>query len=155
MNELHYNYTACCWFPTSSKYFNTSITVLTNQVWKLMIALFKVPNTGAFMILKECELHCTTPQFTDSNEGTPPPPPPHFWTYWRQFDFAVIRLNIKFVFSGATFHIPLSKSATLNRLLHCSLWRFSGALYWYLRALFCNFWARYRPEPPCIFFPWL
>ena len=30
------------------QYFNTSITVLTNQVWKLLIALFKVPNTGAF-----------------------------------------------------------------------------------------------------------
>ena len=39
------------------QYFNTSITVLTNQVWKLLIALFKVPNTGAFMVLsslKEC-----------------------------------------------------------------------------------------------------
>ena len=30
------------------QYFNTSITVLTNQVWKLLIALFKVPNTGVF-----------------------------------------------------------------------------------------------------------
>ena len=27
------------------QYFNTSITVLTNQDWKLLIALFKVPNT--------------------------------------------------------------------------------------------------------------
>ena len=33
------------------QYFNTSITVLTNQVWKLLIALFKVPNTGAFTVL--------------------------------------------------------------------------------------------------------
>ena len=33
------------------QYFNTSITVLTNQVWKLLIALFKVPNTGAFMVI--------------------------------------------------------------------------------------------------------
>ena len=32
-------------------------------------------------------------------------------------------------FSGATFHIPLTKSATLNKLLHCSLWQFSGALF--------------------------
>ena len=32
------------------QYFNTSITVLTNQVWKLLIALFKVLNTGAFTI---------------------------------------------------------------------------------------------------------
>ena len=39
---MNYNYTACCWFPTSSNTFNTSITVLTNQVWKLLIALFKV-----------------------------------------------------------------------------------------------------------------
>ena len=29
------------------QYFNTSITLLTNQVWKWLIALFKVPNTGA------------------------------------------------------------------------------------------------------------
>ena len=34
-----------------------------------------------------------------------------------------------FLFSGAPFHIPLTKSATLNRLLHCSLWQFSGALF--------------------------
>ena len=33
------------------QYFNTSITFLTNQVLKeLLIALFKVPNTGAFMV---------------------------------------------------------------------------------------------------------
>ena len=30
--------------------FNTSIRVLTNQVWKLLIALFKVLNTGAFTV---------------------------------------------------------------------------------------------------------
>ena len=35
------------------QYFNTSITVLTNQVWKLLIALFKVPNTGAFTVHKK------------------------------------------------------------------------------------------------------
>ena len=33
------------------QYFNTSITVLTNQVWKLLIALLKVPNTGALTVL--------------------------------------------------------------------------------------------------------
>ena len=38
------------------QYFNTSITVLTNQVWKLPIALFKVPNTGAFTVLETDEL---------------------------------------------------------------------------------------------------
>ena len=32
------------------QYFDTSITVLTNQVWKLLIALFKVPNTGVFTV---------------------------------------------------------------------------------------------------------
>ena len=32
------------------QHFNTSITVLTNQVWKLLIALSKVPNTGAFTV---------------------------------------------------------------------------------------------------------
>ena len=30
------------------QYFNTSITVLTNEVWKVLIALFKVPNTWCF-----------------------------------------------------------------------------------------------------------
>ena len=48
---INYDYTACCWFPTSSNILDTSITVLTNQVWKLLIALFKVPNTGAFTVL--------------------------------------------------------------------------------------------------------
>ena len=32
------------------QYFNTSITVQTKQVWKLLIALFNVPNTGAFTV---------------------------------------------------------------------------------------------------------
>ena len=32
------------------QYFNTSIIVLTNQVWKLLIALFKMLNTGAFTV---------------------------------------------------------------------------------------------------------
>ena len=36
------------------QYFNTSITVLTNRVWKLVIALFKVPNTGAFTVHVPC-----------------------------------------------------------------------------------------------------
>ena len=87
---MNYNYTACCWFPTSNimyfhhssdksalkvtdctvqsaeycaftvhcmllvsyiqQYFYTSITVLTDQLWKLLIALFKVPNTGVFTV---------------------------------------------------------------------------------------------------------
>ena len=49
MNEV---YTACCWFPTSSNILilPSSITVLTNQVWKLLIPLFNVPNTGAFTV---------------------------------------------------------------------------------------------------------
>ena len=48
---MNYNYTACCWFPTSSNIvILPAITVLTNQVWKLLIALFKVPNTGAFTV---------------------------------------------------------------------------------------------------------
>ena len=59
--------------------------------------------------------------------------------------------KIKFLFSGATFHIPLTIPATLNRLLHCSLWQFSGALF-YFWGLFFAFWGRNRPEPPCIFF---
>ena len=53
------NYKLHCMLLVSyiQQYFNTSITVLTNRVWKLLIALFKVPNTGAFMVLptpREC-----------------------------------------------------------------------------------------------------
>ena len=46
--------------------------------------------------------------------------------------------------SGATFHIPLTKSATLNRLLHCSLWQFSGALF--------AFWGGEIAQSPCVIF---
>ena len=62
------------------------------------------------------------------------------------------RPKIIFLFSGATFHIPLTKSATLNRLLQCSLWQFSGALLGFWGLLFA-FRGRNRPEPPCNFFP--
>ena len=34
---MNYNYTACCWF-------------LTNRFESILIALFKVPTTGAFMV---------------------------------------------------------------------------------------------------------
>ena len=54
------------------------------------------------------------------------------------------------LFSKATFHIPLTKTKTLNRLLHCSLWRFSGALF-YFQGLFFAFRGQNLPEPPCIF----
>ena len=64
--------------------FNTSITVLTNQVWKLLIALFKVPNTGAFTVhvlnflcvyiffdklntCRESIIHVTCKQFSSSS----------------------------------------------------------------------------------------
>ena len=58
--------------------------------------------------------------------------PWNFFYGWLQ-----TRPKIKFLFSGATFHISLTKSATLNRLLHCSLWRFSGGLFYlFSRALF-------------------
>ena len=55
--------------------------------------------------------------------------------------------NNKKLFSGATFHIPLTKSATLNRLLHCK------KLYGDFQGLFFTFRGQNRPEPPCIFFP--
>ena len=66
---------------------------------------------------------------------------------------------LNFYFWGATFHIPVTKSATLNKLLHCSLWQFSGALKKKLRALFLHFGGKIAqsppppPPPPCIFFP--
>ena len=47
---VNYNYTCMLLVSYIQQYFNTFITVLTNQVWKLLIALFKVPNTGAFTV---------------------------------------------------------------------------------------------------------
>ena len=54
-------------------------------------------------------------------------------------------------FGGYTFHMPLTKSATLNRLLHCSLWQFSGALF-YFWGLFFAFWGKIVLSPHVIFF---
>ena len=45
----------------------------------------------------------------------------------------------------------LTKSATLNRLLHCSLWQFSGALFWFSRALFCISGGEIARSPRVIF----
>ena len=63
----------------------------------------------------------------------------------------MIRPKIKYLFWGATFHIPLTKSATLNRLLHCSLWQFLGAFF-FLRALFLHFGGEIA-QSLCVFFP--
>ena len=51
MNELKLGLHCMLLVSYIKQYFNTSITVLTNQVWKLLIGLFKVPNTGAFTVL--------------------------------------------------------------------------------------------------------
>ena len=40
-----------------------------------------------------------------------------------------LRPKIFFFFFGGYFSHPITKSATLNRLLHCSLWQYSGALF--------------------------
>ena len=48
------------------------------------------------------------------------------------------RGKLKFLFWGATFHIPLTKSATLNRLFHCTLWQISGAFFCCWGLCFCN-----------------
>ena len=66
-------------------------------------------------------------------------------------DKQTLCLKIKFLFSGATFHIPLTKSATVNRLLHCSLWQFSGALFLFSRALFLHFGGEIAQSPRVIF----
>ena len=47
-------------FAYIQQYLNTSITVLTNQFWKLLIALFKVPNTGIDDVLFLMSTHCCT-----------------------------------------------------------------------------------------------
>ena len=71
---------------------------------------------------------------------------------WASVAFTGQKLN--FLFSGATFHIPLSKSATLNSLLDCSLWQFSGALFKiFSRAPFLHYGGKIA-RSPCVFFPW-
>ena len=65
------------------------------------------------------------------------------------------RPKIKFLFSGATFHIPLTKSATLNRLSHCSLWWFSGALFFlFFEGSFLHFGGKIAWSPS-VFSPWI
>ena len=83
----------------------------------------------------------------------------HSYMYMHVFGEAVrifsdpcCRSKIKFLFSGATFHIPLTKSATLNRLLHCSLLQFSGALFYFRGLFFLHFGGEiFRSR--CVFFP--
>ena len=49
---------------------------------------------------------------------------------------------------GATFHIPLTKSATLNTLLHCSLCNFQGPFFFlFSRDLFCIMGAKSPGAP--------
>ena len=55
--------------------------------------------------------------------------------------------------SGATFHTPLTKSATLNRLLHCSIYGNFQGLFFDFRGLIFALRGRNRPQPQCNFFP--
>ena len=52
---------------------------------------------------------------------------------------------------GATFHIPLTKFATFNRLLHCSIYGNFQGLFVYFRGLFFAFRGEITRRPPCIF----
>ena len=56
---MNYNYTACCYVSYIQQYFNTSITVLTNQLLKVTDVLFKVPNAGAFTYFAMYQYTCT------------------------------------------------------------------------------------------------
>ena len=67
-------------------------------------------------------------------------------TYWDKWK----KLQGEKIFSGATFHIPTPP--TLNKLLHCSLWEFSGALFWFSRAVYSMSGVK-SPGALCIFFP--
>ena len=56
-------------------------------------------------------------------------------------------------FRGATFHIPLTISATLNRLLHCSLWRiFRGSPESNFSIFIGAKMREIAREPACMFF---
>ena len=76
------------------------------------------------------------------------PPQPASARTWRMY----CKPKITFLFSGATFHIPLTKSATLNRLLHCSLWWFSGALFYFIEGSFLHYGGKFARSPD--FSPW-
>ena len=58
------------------------------------------------------------------------------------------RPKFNFLFWGATFHIPLTKSVTLNRLLHTVSGNFQG-LFFDFQGLFFAFQGQNCLEPPC------
>ena len=93
-----------------------------------MIFCLKFVNLSRFVLLLMCKLSCQARTFTS------------IWSRPKKN-------------SGGYFSYPihLTKSATLNKVLHCSLWQFSEALF-YFRGLFA-FRGWNRPEPPCNFFP--
>ena len=85
-----------------------------------------------------------------------PPPPPMYVSANRDLPIEPRgRPKIKFLFSGATFHIPLTKSATLNSQAFTlqSMANFRGSFVDFSRALLFAFQERNRPQPPCNFFP--
>ena len=57
----------------------------------------------------------------------------------------LIRPNIKFLFSGATFHIPLT------RLVHCSQWQFSGGSCLIFEGSFLDFGGKIARSPHVIY----
>ena len=93
------------------QYFNTSITVLTNQVWKLLIALYKVPNTGAFTVLESEEVNFYYQNYIFFTQNNPNailninvqiiPPPPLFLFP----PFALKPNNQYFIFPSINLHI--------------------------------------------------
>ena len=77
----------------------------------------------------------------------------HARTSWAQSKevlyMAGVRPKMKCLYSGTTFHTPLTKSALLNRLLHCSLWQFSGVLFLHFGGKI----AQSPPPPSHVIFP--
>ena len=70
----------------------------------------------------------------------------------RQKLIIIIIIFFFFFGGGATLHIPLNKSATLHRPLHCSLWQFSGALVFIFEGSCLHFGGEITQSPRVIFF---
>ena len=72
----------------------------------------------------------------------------------RYIGLVIAGQKLNFYFRGLLFtsHL-LTKSATLNRLLHCSLWQFLRAPFFIFEGFFLHFGAK-SPGAPVELFPW-
>ena len=75
---------------------------------------------------------------------------------WVRFIYPMLQCSLNETncenLRGYTFHIPMTKSATLNTLLHCNLWQFSGrASFLIFEGSFLHFGGEIARSPRVIF----